>query len=100
MLSSGNTGTHGALSINANNKWKSPSHWKFLGEKEYLRRYSSFFVFTEMTRISLNHLLHHTRTMLLHKNVRFVAPKTGEICSVPFIGKLSPVFPYKWKAIK
>ena len=68
-----------------------------------------------MTGISLNHLHHHTRTMLLHKNVWFVVPKSEKpvlfhlsenshlfsiqvesaqtsSCTVSFGGKLSLVF--------
>ena len=44
--------------------------------------YSSFLVFIEMTGISLNHFLDHIRTIRLHKNVPFVAPTPGEICTV------------------
>ena len=54
-------------------------------KKESLQMYTSFLVFTEMTGISLNHLPHHTRTMLFHKSARSVAPKPGETCTVPFV---------------
>ena len=43
----------------------------FSKKREYLQRYSSFFVFTGITGKSLYHLLYHTSTMLLGKNKRF-----------------------------
>lgn len=39
----------------------------FSKNREYLQRYSSFFVFTGITGKSLYHLLYHTSTMLLGK---------------------------------
>lgn len=57
----------------------------FSEKKGILQMYSSFLVFMGMTKILLNDLPHHTRTMLCHKNVRFVVPKRREFCTVPFV---------------
>ena len=52
-------------------EWRPPSCLS-VQKKEYLQRYSSFFVFTGITGKSLYHLLYHTSTMLLgKKNKRF-----------------------------
>ena len=42
------------------NKWNSPSHWKFFGKKGITSDVFLFSRFIEMTRTSLNHLPHHT----------------------------------------
>ena len=47
----------------------------FSKKREYLQRYSSFLVFTGITRKSLYHLLYHTSAMLLGKNTRFRSRK-------------------------
>ena len=94
----------------------------FSENKEYLQKCSSFIVFTEMTGISLNHLLHHTvlepcsftkmcglllpnpeKSALFHlsdNSHRFfhTSGKRSSDCTVPIGRKFSPVFPYKWKA--
>ena len=52
-------------------EWRPPSCLS-VQKKEYLQRYSIFFVFTGITGKSLYHLLYHTSTMLLgNKNKRF-----------------------------
>ena len=47
----------------------------FSKKREYLQRYSSFLVFTGITRKSLYHLLYHTSAMLPGKNTRFRSRK-------------------------
>lgn len=71
----------------------------FSEKKEILQMYSSFLVFMGMTKILLNDLPHHTRTMLCHKNVRFVVPKPRESCTVPLVWKFLPDFLHEWKTL-
>ena len=102
-------------------------HWKCFGKTEDLQRHSSFLIFTRITGKSLYHLLRPTSTRLHDEIRRFCQPslllqiveprlsqKKCQLCAkeharpvpfclrkiptVPFYGKFSPVFPYRWKA--
>ena len=55
--------------------WNRPFNWKVFVKREYLQRYYSFLVFTEITGKSLCHILYHTSAMLLGINTRFRSRK-------------------------
>ena len=97
------------------NKWNSPSHWKFFGKKGIA---SDVVLFSHCYRNNRNitepFASSHSHTMLLGE-MRGSFPKIASgrnrsiwfhngttvfsIRTVPFGGKFPPVFPYKWKAL-